>query len=69
MCPRFENARFWVSEMAYWLAVEVAFVSHSILKQIGEPLGKVKAVHSPSPPPLGSKTHSSVIEGIEDGSH
>lgn len=36
--------------MAYWLAVEVAFVSHSILKQIGEPLGKVKAVHSPSPP-------------------
>ena len=30
-------------------AVEVAFVSHSILKQIGEPLGKVKAVHSPSP--------------------
>ena len=55
--------------MAYWLAVEVAFVSHSILKRIGEPLGKVKAVHSSSPPPLGSKTHSSVIEGIEDGSH
>ena len=42
-------------------AVEVAFVSHCILKRIGEPLGRVKAVHFPSPPPLGSETPIAVL--------